>query len=142
MMPPAASGRVLPDICIGGRSKSSAALLPIEVRACYSSHGGNFAVMQIIAKRTLREFWAAHPQAEVPLRKWHSLVEKLIWTGPEDVKRMFGTTVDFVGDNRIVFDIGGNKYRLVVHVAYRFHRVLIKFVGTHAQYDRIDVEMI
>lgn len=98
--------------------------------------------MQVIAKRTLRGFWAAHAPVEEPLRKWHSLVEKSAWDGPGDVKRMFGTTVDFVGDNRIVFDIGGNKYRLVVHVAYRFRRVLIKFVGTHAEYDRIDVETI
>jgi len=51
---------------------------------------------------------------------------------------MFGTTVDFVADNRVIFDIGGNKYRLVVHIAYRLHKVLIKFVGTHSQYDRTD----
>lgn len=55
---------------------------------------------------------------------------------------MFGRNVDFVGDNRVIFDIGGNKYRLVVHVSYRFRRVLIKFVGTHAQYDRIDPETV
>jgi mRNA interferase HigB len=58
------------------------------------------------------------------------------------VKAQFGRTVDFVGDNRLIFDIGGNKYRLVVHVAYRFNRVLIKFVGTHKEYDRIDPESI
>jgi mRNA interferase HigB len=98
--------------------------------------------MQVIAKRTLRRFWTSHPQAETPFRKWHALVEKSDWSGPGDVKNMFGTTVDFAGDNRIVFDIGANKYRLVVHVAYRFRRVLIKFVGTHAEYDRIDVETI
>ncbi len=55
---------------------------------------------------------------------------------------MFGTTVDFVGDNRIIFDLGGNKFRLVIHVAYRFQRVLVKFVGTHAEYDRINAETI
>ena len=55
---------------------------------------------------------------------------------------MFGTTVDFVGDNRVIFDIGGNRYRLIVHVAYRFQRVLIKFVGTHQEYDRIDPEKV
>lgn len=55
---------------------------------------------------------------------------------------MFGAAVDFVADNRLVFDIGGNKFRLVVHVAYGYRRVLIKFVGTHAQYDRIDVETV
>lgn len=94
--------------------------------------------MQIIAKRTLRQFWDRHPPAEAPLRNWFAFVEKARWQGPADVKAMFGTTVDFVGDNRLIFDIGGNKYRLVVHVAYPFGRVLIKFIGTHAEYDRID----
>ena len=55
---------------------------------------------------------------------------------------MFGASVDFVADNRLIFDIGGNKFRLVVHVAYRFKRVLIKFVGTHKAYDRIDPETV
>lgn len=55
---------------------------------------------------------------------------------------MFGTTVDFVHDSRLIFDIGGNKYRLVVHVAYGFRRVLIKFVGTHKDYGRIDPESV
>ncbi|MEJ0040950.1 MAG: type II toxin-antitoxin system HigB family toxin [Rhizomicrobium sp.] len=79
-----------------------------------------------------------HPQAEGPLRSWHAAVNKSVWNGPADVKRAFGAHVDFVRDNRIVFDIGGNKYRVVVRAAYRFKRVLVKFVGTHAQYDRID----
>ena len=94
--------------------------------------------MQVIAKRTLRQFWRGHPRAEGPLRAWHAVVSRATWSGPADVKAAFGTTVDFMRDNRIVFDIGGNKYRLVVHVAYRFKRVLIKFVGTHKEYDRID----
>jgi mRNA interferase HigB len=64
------------------------------------------------------------------------------WHRPSDVKAMFGTTVDFVGDNRVVFDISGNKYRLVVHVAFPYKRVLIKFVGTHGEYDRIDAETV
>ena len=61
--------------------------------------------------------------------------------GPADVKAMFGTTVDFIGDNRIIFDIGGNKYRLIVRVAYPFKRLMIKFVG-HAEYDRINPETV
>ena len=59
------------------------------------------------------------------------------WNGPTDVKLQSGATVDFVADNRLIFDIGGNKYRVIVHVAYGFKRVLIKFVGTHAEYNRI-----
>ena len=98
--------------------------------------------MQIIAKRVLREFWAVHNQAEAPLKAWYALVDKAEWSGPQDVKDGFGTTVDFVSDNRIIFDIGGNKYRLIVHVAYRFKRVLIKFVGTHEEYNRINPETV
>ncbi len=98
--------------------------------------------MQIIARRTLRQFWEKHPDAEVPLRTWHARVKIARWSGPADVKTMFGTTVDFVADNRIVFDLGGNKFRLIVHVSYAYRRVLVKFIGTHKEYDRIDAETI
>lgn len=98
--------------------------------------------MQVIALRTLRLFWQRHPQAEGPIRAWYALTTRSDWKGPADVKRQFGTTVDFVGDNRMVFDLGGNKYRLVVHAAYAYRRVLVKFIGTHAQYDRIDAETV
>ena len=64
------------------------------------------------------------------------------WMGPQDVKRQFGSTVDFVGDNRVIFDLGGNRYRLVVHVSFTFGRILVKFIGTHAEYDRIDPETV
>ncbi|MBY5794762.1 type II toxin-antitoxin system HigB family toxin [Rhizobium leguminosarum bv. viciae] len=98
--------------------------------------------MQIIAKSVLRAFWERHPQARTLLSVWYSTVSRAEWTGPSDIKTMFGANVDFVGDNRIIFDIGGNKYRLIVHVAYRYRRVLIKFVGTHAEYDRINPETV
>jgi mRNA interferase HigB len=98
--------------------------------------------VQIIAKRTLKLFWQKHPPAEGPLRGWFAVVSHAAWKGPADVKAMFGTGVDFVADNRLIFDIGGNKYRLVVHVAYRFKRVLVKFIGTHKEYDRIDPETV
>jgi mRNA interferase HigB len=94
--------------------------------------------MQIVARRTIRQFWERHPPAEGPLRAWFAMVSKARWTGPSDVKRQFGTSVDFVADNRVIFDVGGNKYRLIAHVSYAFGRVLVKFVGTHAEYDRID----
>jgi mRNA interferase HigB len=98
--------------------------------------------MQVIARRTLRFLWVRHRPAENPLRAWYSVVAAAERRSPQDVKEMFGALVDFVGDNRLIFNIGGNKYRLVVHVAYKFKRVLIKFVGTHAEYDRIDPENI
>jgi len=98
--------------------------------------------MQIIAKRTLKKFWTKHNQAESLLRVWYALVHRAEWASPADVKQDFGTTVDFVGDNRVIFDIGGNKYRLVVRISYTFKRVLIKFIGTHQEYDRIDPETV
>ena len=98
--------------------------------------------MQVIARKALREFWQKHAQAEPPLAAWFAVVSKATWTRPADIKAAFGASVDFVGDNRVIFDIAGNKYRLVVHVAYAHRRVLIKFVGTHAEYDRINPETV
>jgi mRNA interferase HigB len=97
-------------------------------------------IMQVIARRTLKEFWARHPHAEGPIRAWLAIVAKANWENPAEIKRQLGNTVDFVGDNRVIFDLGGNKYRLVVHVSFAFGRVLVKFIGTHAAYDRIDPE--
>ncbi len=94
--------------------------------------------MQVLSKRTLRDFWTRHRQVERPLASWFKLVSKASWDGPADVKKAFGGNVDFIGGNRIIFDIGGNKYRLIVRVAYPFKRVLVKFVGTHKEYDQID----
>ena len=96
--------------------------------------------MQVIARRTLREFWTRHPHAEGPIRAWLAVAARARWSSSNDIKRQFG--VDFVSDNRVIFDIGGNKYRLIVHVSYLYGRVLVKFVGTHAEYDRIDAATI
>lgn len=98
--------------------------------------------MQIIALRTLRELWERHRQAETPIRDWFVRVRRAEWTGSADVKAQFGTVVNFVADNRVIFDLGGNKYRLVVHVAYRHKRVLVKFIGTHQEYDKINPETV
>lgn len=98
--------------------------------------------MQVVALSTLRAFWQTHPSAELPLRLWHAKIRAADWSGPADVKRDFGGNVDFVADNRVIFDIGGNKYRLIVHVAYPYRRVLIKFIGTHSDYDRINAETV
>jgi mRNA interferase HigB len=104
--------------------------------SCYT------CLMQITAKKALRAFWLAHNQAEVPLTAWYVAVSRAEWKTPADVKMQFGNSVDVVRDNRVIFDIAGNKYRLIVHVAYPFERVLIKFVGTHKEYDAIDPETV
>lgn len=98
--------------------------------------------MQVIAKRTLKEFWQVHGQAKTPLEAWYAIVSHAEWTGPADIKGMYGANVDFVGDNRVIFDISGNRYRLIVRVSYRFKVVQIRFVGTHAEYDKIDAETV
>ena len=98
--------------------------------------------MQVIARRTLREFWARNPRAEGPVRAWLAVAASAHWASPAEIKRQFGSTVDFVGDNRVIFDLGGNKCRLVVHVSFAFSRLLVKFIGTHAEYDRIDPETV
>lgn len=73
--------------------------------------------MQIIALRPLKAFWERYPQAETALRTWYAIVSKASWSNPAEIKRQFGATVDFVADNRVIFDIGGNKFRLIVFVA-------------------------
>jgi mRNA interferase HigB len=97
--------------------------------------------VQVIARRTLRLFWEAHPQAETPLRVWYALISQAAWTGPADVRSQF-SSADFVADNRVIFNIGGNKFRLVVRVSYEYGRVLVKFVGTHSEYDKIKPESV
>lgn len=98
--------------------------------------------MNIVARKALRTFWERYPQAERPLGTWYQIVSRGEWNGPADLKRAFGNNVDFVGDNRAIFDIGGNKYRLVVHFSFKFRTALIKFVCTHAEYDGIDAETV
>jgi mRNA interferase HigB len=96
----------------------------------------------LIARKTLQAFWERYPQAKTPLRAWHQIVSKGDWNGPVDLKAAFGTNVDFIGDNRVIFDIGGNKFRLVVHFAYQYKTALIKFVGTHGEYNGVDAETV
>lgn len=98
--------------------------------------------MQVIARRTLKRFWTRHPHAEGLIRAWLATAGAAGWTSPQDIKGQFGSTVDFVGDNRVIFDLGGNKYRLIVHVSFTFGRVLVKFIGTHVEYDRVNPETV
>jgi len=94
--------------------------------------------MRIVALGTLRDFWLHHPEAEVPLRSWYALASRAHWSSPAEVRAAY-RTASFVAGNRIVFDIGGNRFRLVVAVHYNRRAMFVRFVGTHAEYDRIDV---
>ena len=91
--------------------------------------------MQIIARRALREFWTKHSQAETPLKVWYAAVKSAAWKGPADVKATFGSNVDFVGDNRIIFDIGSNKYRLIAAIHFNKQILYVRAILTHADYD-------
>lgn len=96
--------------------------------------------MWIIAPKRLKEFWRRFPDAEESLKAWLQIVGKADWTKPSDVRALYGS-VDFVGD-RAVFNIRGNNYRLVTYIYYQGHVVYIRFIGTHAEYDKIDIEKV
>lgn len=93
--------------------------------------------MRIIALRTLREFWESHPDAREALQGWYADTKQAEWSSPMEIKRVY-RNASFVADNRVIFNIKGNHYRLVVLIRYRQRAVYIRFVGTHAEYDRID----
>lgn len=97
--------------------------------------------MRVIAVSTLKEFWKHHPETEQPLKAWYDEAKHATWMTPQDIKLRYATA-SFVGSNRVVFNIKGNDYRLIVAVAYRYQAVYIKFIGTHAEYDRIDAATV
>jgi len=97
--------------------------------------------MRIIAKSTLRDFWTEHPDAEGALLAWYREVEKEDWDTPAKVKEKYGSA-RIIGGSRVVFNIKGNTYRLVVRVNYPYRVVYIRFVGTHSEYDEIDAKEI
>lgn len=97
--------------------------------------------MRVIAKKALRTFWLRHPDAEEPLLAWYREVKHADWHMPAQLKARY-PSASIVGDNRVIFNIKGNRYRLVVKINYPYRVVYIRFVGTHAEYDVIDVEEV
>jgi len=97
--------------------------------------------MRIIALRVLREFWIRHPDAEIPLRSWFAATRRARWNSPAEVKAAY-RNASFIANNRIVFNLKGNDYRLVVAVHYNRGMMFIRFVGTHREYDRIDATKV
>ncbi len=97
--------------------------------------------MRVIAVKTLRDFSVKHPQAKQALLAWHDEAYKASWQTPADIKRHFASA-SFVGNNRVVFNIKGNDFRLIVAIAYKLSIIYIKFVGTHAQYDTVDATTV
>jgi mRNA interferase HigB len=100
--------------------------------------------MRVIALSALRDFWtgeAAYSDAREPTMAWYRHVSRADWRSPAEVKRDFGSA-SILRDGRVVFNVSGNKYRIVVWINYPYRVVYIRFIGTHAQYDRIDAQTI
>ena len=97
--------------------------------------------MVIISKRKLSEFYGQEPKAKEPLLKWYNRTENSDWSNLSDIKETFNT-VDYVGNDRYVFNTGGNKYRIVAMIHLSTRTLYIRFVGTHKQYDKIDCKTV
>jgi mRNA interferase HigB len=94
--------------------------------------------MHVISRKTLQDFWGRMPDSEVALRAWFHEAEAASWQNSSELKSKYGSA-SIVSSERVVFNICGNKYRLVVRVNYASGAVFIRFVGTHREYDKIDV---
>jgi mRNA interferase HigB len=97
--------------------------------------------MRVIAIKALREFWHNHPDAEQPLRAWYDEASKAIRAQPADIKGQY-RNASILKNRRVVFNIKGNSYRLVVALAYNTRVAFVKFIGTHEQYGAVDAETI
>ncbi len=97
--------------------------------------------MRIIARKTLRNFWESHREIQRALEAWHADVSHASWADPADIKCTYQTASILKG-NRVVFNICGNHFRIVVRINYEFQIVFIRFIGTHAEYDKIDANAI
>ncbi len=99
--------------------------------------------VRIIARKTIREFWESpnRGDAEQPLKSWYAEVEAATWDEPGQLKEQF-RNASILKNNRVVFNIAGNKYRLIVWISKDYSVCLIRFIGTHKEYDKIDAETI
>lgn len=97
--------------------------------------------MRVIAKKTLRDFWVKHPDCEQQLKAWYQEAEKAKWKGPAQIKKEY-PSASFLQNNRVVFNIKGNHYRLITRINYSYGIMWIRFIGTHAAYDKIDASNI
>lgn len=97
--------------------------------------------MRVIAKKTLREFWQNHKDCEQQLKAWYQETSKAKWKNTKDIKREY-PSASFLADNRVVFNIKGNHYRLICKINFDYQIIWIRFIGTHASYDKIDATKI
>jgi len=97
--------------------------------------------MRVVAVSTLRKFWDRHPDVEQPLKAWLQEASNAEWRQPSDIKAHY-RSVSVLKNRRVVFNIKGNDYRLVVAIAYQLQIVFVKFIGTHADYDLVDADTV
>jgi mRNA interferase HigB len=97
--------------------------------------------MRVVAVSTLRAFWERFPDAEQPLKAWYEEAKSAAWTQPAEIKAQY-RSASVLKNRRVVFNIKGNDYRLIVAVAYKLQIVCVKFVGTHKECDAVDAETI
>ena len=97
--------------------------------------------MRILSRQTLKQFWEAHADAEEALKSWYKEAEHAAWRSPEEIKKRY-PSADPLAGNRMVFNIKGNSYRLIVQIHYNTGVVYVRFIGTHAEYDKINAEII
>ena len=102
---------------------------------------GKLKALRIISKKILREFWAVHADSEQQLKSWFQETSNAEWKTPSDVKRDY-PSASILNNNRIVFNIKGNTYRLIVRINYNHQMIWIRFIGTHAEYDKINANEI
>ena len=97
--------------------------------------------MRVVAKKILREFWEKHDDCEQQLKAWFREAEKAEWENPNQIKEEY-PSASILNENRAVFNIKGNNYRLIVKISYEYQMVWIRFIGTHAEYDKINAKTI
>jgi mRNA interferase HigB len=97
--------------------------------------------MRIIARKTLVAFWTRHPDSAEPLKAWFKVAGEAVWKTPQDVKAQY-LSASILKGGRVVFNIAGNKYRLVAWINFDYGVVYIRFVGTHRDYDAIDAQEV
>ena len=97
--------------------------------------------MRVISKSTLREFWLKHADSEQALKAWYQETDKSLWQNPNDIRADY-PSASILADNRVVFNIKGNSYRLIVKINYAYQMVWVRFIGTHSEYDKIDAVKI